>query len=416
MGGGCGACDTCGYGCGWEQIPNGGGTYLCCVHDPDDHREVCRDLERNKVLDAARVQTTPPTTSRNVKGHSMGFETPSIDSTTTNALLFGPSGSGKTTGAGTACSPGTVDLAVLNTEGGGWQSIAHGLGYTPLVWDIRCKADIVQAWQELHDGKHPQVKTVVVDSTTDLAKVIMDDILATRSRRRPAPDVPCMEDYNEASQIMSKMLRRFRDLPLNVIFVALEKDKIEVGEANGKEIRRVVGTVPDLPGKLAEQLPALVDVSIYCAAVEVEKSDEHPTGIRYLGQTVPSKGRTCKVRGGVLPPFIDLHWTTIAAAYGREEGLLAGTVPVATAPIAAEPDASQEAADAGETDASNSTAGSEDEASTRDTSSPAESPEATDAKPKRKAQPKPPSVQLAEAADEGEAAKAAADEEATVPA
>lgn len=262
----------------------------------------------------------------------MGFETPDLQGTTTNALLFGPSGAGKTTGGGTACSPDKVDLAVLNTEGGGWQSIAHGLGYTPLVWNIHSKADLVTAWQEIHDGKHPQVKTLMIDSTTDLTKVVMDDVLATRNRRRPAPDVPCMEDHNEVSQIMSKMLRRFRDLPINVIFVALDKDDIEVGEVNGKEVRKVVGTVPDLPGKLAKQLPALVDVSIYCAALEVEKSEEHPTGIRYVAQTVPSKGRPCKVRGGVLPPMIDLHWSTIAAAYGREEGLLAGQVPL-SAPL-----------------------------------------------------------------------------------
>lgn len=273
----------------------------------------------------------------------MGFETPTIEDTTTNALFWGASGSGKTTGAGTACSPGVVDVAVLNTEAGGWQSITHGLGYTPQVWNIKAWDDIKKAAAEIEDGKHPWIKTLIVDSVTDLKAVAQREAMK-RGRRRPdGPNVPSMGDHGEVSVLMSDMLRRLRDLPVNVIFVTLVKDKIETGEINGKEVRKVVGQVPDLPGQLADLMPALVDVSIFCNATEVEVSAEYPTGVRYMGQTVPGKGRACKVRGGVLPPVIDLHWSTIAAAYGRPEGLLAGQVPLQE-PVAV-PDAAPAAED-----------------------------------------------------------------------
>lgn len=252
----------------------------------------------------------------------MGFAQPNIEETTTNVLIYGPSGHGKTTGAGTACSDAeNPDLAVLNTEGGGWQSIASTLGYVPYVWNISSKKDILQAYTELEAGKHPQIKTVLVDSTTDLAKLLLDDIVENTTRRRDAPGVPSMQDYGELSQVFERMLRRFRDLKMNVIFVALEKDETEEYERNGKTHRRVVGTLPELPGKLAKRLPALVDVCLYAQAIDVPATDEYPTGMRYVWQTKPGKGRICKMRGATLPVIVDQHWSTIAEAFGRVEGL-----------------------------------------------------------------------------------------------
>lgn len=252
----------------------------------------------------------------------MGFTQPTIASGTTNVLIFGPSGHGKTTGAGTACNDvKNPDVAILNTEGGGWQSIAHQLGYVPYVWDIASKADLTNAWKELKDGKHKHIKTVIIDSATDLAKLMLDNIVESTSRRRPAQGVPCMEDFNELSVTFDRMLRRFRDLDLNVILIALEKDEVEEYEENGKQKRRVIGTLPEVPGKLARRLPALVDACFYAQAMEVTKTEQYPDGMRYVWQTRPARGRLCKLRGAALPMIIDQNWRTLAAAFGRDEGL-----------------------------------------------------------------------------------------------
>lgn len=251
----------------------------------------------------------------------MELTQPNIAQATTNALFYGPSGTGKTTGAGTACSdPANPDVLVLNTEGGGWQSIPHGLGYTPYVHNIATKKDLEEAYKfieaGLKDGTLP-IKTVVLDSMTDLSAYLLEDIIARTSRRRPAPDVACKEDYNELSHTVKKMLRRFRDLELNVIFIATDKvDAKGEGEMAEKDV------LPNLPGQMARQLPALVDVSLYTALVEVEPSPAYPDGLRYCGQTVPMHGRHCKIRGvRGFPRVIDLQWGLIARAFGRTEGL-----------------------------------------------------------------------------------------------
>lgn len=251
----------------------------------------------------------------------MELTIPTLDQATTNALFYGPSGSGKTTAAGTACNDKTKpDLLVLNTEGGGWQSIVHGLGYTPYVQNIANKKELVAAYDFIEKGVKAgtlPIKTVVLDSLTDLSAYLLEDIIASTSRRRPAQDVACKEDYNELAHVLKKMLRRFRDLDLNVILIAT--DKVVGG---GNDSNDVVEVLPNLPGQVARLLPALVDVSLYTGTVEVEPSPAYPEGMRYVGQTVPLHGRHCKIRGvrGV-PRVIDNHWGIIARAFGREEGL-----------------------------------------------------------------------------------------------
>lgn len=353
----------------------------------EDYFSCAQLIHLEQLRDGLHVPPPNDTT----KETPVGFAQPTLTDSTTNALFFGPSGAGKTTAAGTACNDlENPDLAVLNTEGGGWQSIAHGLGYTPLVWDVTSKSDLIEAWKVLEAGDHG-IKTLVIDSVTDLAKLLLDEIVATTRRRRPAPDVPCMEDYNELSVAFDKMLRRFRDLNLNVIMVALEKDEIEMYEEGGKEKRRVIGTLPEVPGKLAKRLPALVDVSIYCQAMEVRQSEQYPTGMRYVGQTVPKKGRPCKVRGAQLPALIDLHWRHIAEAYGRDEGL-----PLADVPAIPE-----------ETETMTTPAPDVETPAPAEVPAPVEPPAPEPEKPDvapapkgKKAAVKPPSVQLAEAAEQ----------------
>lgn len=245
------------------------------------------------------------------------FAQPDASSQRANVLVYGDSGRGKTVFAGTACNdPTNPDVAIINTEGGGFKSIVSVLGYTPMVANVRNKKDLEDAYRWL--AANPEAfNTVILDSLTDLTKYLLEDIIARNPRRkRPAPDVACKEDYNELSSVMDKMLRRFRDLDVNLILIALEK---VVSKGEGEDAEKSL--LPNVPGQLAQRLPALVDFVLYAGVKQVEVTDENPWGRAYLAQTTAEFGRVGKDRSNKLPRFVPMHWRHIAAADGRDEGL-----------------------------------------------------------------------------------------------
>lgn len=229
------------------------------------------------------------------------FKAPEAEETYVKALIYGQSGTGKTVFAGSFPKPCIIDCE------NGWKSIKAVHGYTPPVVPVKTKNDLVVAYNELVKGEHG-FQTVIIDSLTDLNQYIVNDVLKRNpTRRRDSPDVPAMLDWSESGRIMERMIYLFRDLPMHVVFIAAERDFSK----NDSDTR----ILPSVSPGLAEKLPHLVDVTLYASCIE--DSD----GVRrYVGQTIPAKGRAAKDRSNALnTPFIDLHWDHIAEAYGLNE-------------------------------------------------------------------------------------------------
>ena len=138
------------------------------------------------------------------------------------------------------------------------------------------------------------IRTVILDTTTELQKKSMDGILAENHKKNPTKhdaDVPQLADWGKNTEQMRKVLRAFRDLGINVIFVAhSEKDK---DEATG-----AISIGPSFTPKLKIDACSYVDIIGYMyTKLEGDKT------VRYM-LTQPSGNITAKCRREVAIPRV----------------------------------------------------------------------------------------------------------------
>lgn len=210
-------------------------------------------------------------------------------------VLYGPPGSGKTTMGASFPS-----VLFLSAESG----LLSVRDLDIDVWTINGWEDLEEAYEYLRKGEHGY-KSVVLDSLTEVQKKLHEYIVRKfPAKRRDYEDLMSQSDWGYAIDRIRKMCRAFRDLPMNVVFIAL--DQQEQGEAE-------TITKPALSGKtMAVELLGWVDAAIYCPG-PVKDEDGN---IQYVGQTIPAKGRMAKLRvpAGVNPPAIIP--LSFAALYG----------------------------------------------------------------------------------------------------
>lgn len=99
-----------------------------------------------------------------------------------------------------------------------------------------------------------------------------------------------LPDYGSNTNQMRKVVRAFRDLPMNVIFTALEKEVKD-------DLTGELYTRPALTDKLSEDVYSYVDIVGYYY-VKQNKDDE--TKLDRILQVQPFKNRTAKDRSGRL--------------------------------------------------------------------------------------------------------------------
>lgn len=200
-------------------------------------------------------------------------------------VLYGPPGSGKTTAGATFPS-----VLFLSAESG----LLSVRDMDIDVWTINGWEDLEEAYDYLRKGDH-EYKSVVIDSLTEVQKKLNEHIVKKfPGKRRDYDDLMSQSDWGYAIDKLRKMCRAFRDLPLNVVFIAL--DQQEQGEAE-------TITKPALSGKtMAVELMGWVDAAIYCPGPTKDEDGK----VQYLGQTIPGKGRMAKLRvpADVHPPAV----------------------------------------------------------------------------------------------------------------
>lgn len=215
-------------------------------------------------------------------------------------LIYGDPGAGKTYLAGTAQDhPNMANVHVLNIDGGMLTLADRGdIGAT----DVRSSIELENEMYKIasNDPKYKDVKTVVIDNiselqTIDLENTTSNDLKDRLKRNKDYTiDEIYLEDYGISSKRIARILRGFRDLPVNVIYIAHRKDK---KRRNSDVIEE---SKPNLTEKLCTAVMGYMDFVWYLYTadipINVESGEQINETHRFI-LTQPYNGFVCKTRG-----------------------------------------------------------------------------------------------------------------------
>jgi hypothetical protein len=224
-----------------------------------------------------------------------------------NACVYGKPGTGKTSLGVSAPKP-----LILLSESQGMVHVrqaAQRLGVEPPPTFLVESVDDYRAWlRALHgdkskplrvydqykgdDGKVERTlvaeltewpETVVVDSLTDAARLVTEEIRRQSPPKKGKDGLPvdAQRFWQVLADRMKNLIMGFRDLPMHTLFLCLADDR-EVGEEDSKQ--RQLG--PDLPmRRLPDLVAAAVNVIGYTYRREVREAGK-PAKLAYGVMTV----------------------------------------------------------------------------------------------------------------------------------
>lgn len=194
----------------------------------------------------------------------MEITKPTIGDFKVKMMIYGSPGVGKTVLAATAeeC-PRLAPALYLNVEGGTLSILDKNLDTV----EIGTFKDIEDVYMFLFKGDH-KYKTVIVDSLTEVQSKNMDGIMAVNmsnprgtTTRKDVDDIH-LADWGKCTNMMKRLIRGFRDLPIHVIYVCLSKTQMDNMQ------QETVG--PQLTNKVAETATGYVDIIGYLFTMKEE--------------------------------------------------------------------------------------------------------------------------------------------------
>jgi hypothetical protein len=221
-----------------------------------------------------------------------------------NFLIYGPTGAGKTRLCATA-----PNVLLIDVDEKGTDSVRRDTD--PFV--IRC-----ERWDEINDiywylqsGEH-DFNSVAIDGISGLQQLAINFVLGDESARDASrdPDMPDRRMWGKVGQLMKVQLTNYRNLPMNVIYTALDRSR-EMGEGDEEE-QMVVG--PDVSPSVGKRATAAVGTIGYLVKREVVvrvPSRKNPERIvrrkeiRHRLLVGDSERYISKDRNGVFGEFID---------------------------------------------------------------------------------------------------------------
>lgn len=180
-----------------------------------------------------------------------------------NMMVYGDSGVGKTLLAGTAAFVPELSPVIFLDVEGGTLTLSH--------FDSTADMDVVRIsewarmqniYDELREGKHPY-KTTIIDSATEMQKLAMNTVLGAGTEILDVGRTPEFKDWNINTEQMRRLIRAFRDLPMNTIVTALAMDSPNTRNP-ALEIRK-----PSFSKKLANEIPGFFDLVWYMYTKEI---------------------------------------------------------------------------------------------------------------------------------------------------
>jgi phage nucleotide-binding protein len=179
------------------------------------------------------------------------------------ALFYGKNGMGKTRLG--ASGPRDVLLVDCNEKG----SLSVRNFPDVRVFPLEIWTDIDIAYWYLHKGDHPY-KTVVIDTVTSLAQLCMKFVLGDEASRDPTkdPNMPSKREWGKVGELMRTVILNFRNLDMNVVFLAQERRGFSDDEEEAPEI------FPEVSPSVRSTLTASVDIIGRLYVREVVKKGE----------------------------------------------------------------------------------------------------------------------------------------------
>jgi phage nucleotide-binding protein len=129
-------------------------------------------------------------------------------------LIYGEPGTRKTRLAASAPEPLIIDV---NDQG--QDSVRNDLD--PRYYWLDNWNDLNDVYWYLQSGNH-DFQTVVIDHVTNLQNICMNFVLGDEASRDASrdPDMPTRQAWGKVGQLMKTQIINFRNLPMNVIFLA----------------------------------------------------------------------------------------------------------------------------------------------------------------------------------------------------
>ena len=212
-------------------------------------------------------------------------------------LIYGASGAGKTTSLKTA--PGKTLVVSMES---GLLSIKDADNLTAI--EVKEASEIEEIAQLLENGTL-DYDTVCLDSITEMSEILLAQEKAKSKDPRRA--------YGEVIEVMIKTMRRFRDLPIHVVFIA--KEAKERDEATG-----MFHYQPMMVGaKLPTQIPYFFD-EVLCMRTFDDETEEGKKITSRWFQTRIGQNYTAKDRSGKLAEFEAPNLTDIINKLGFAPG------------------------------------------------------------------------------------------------
>ncbi len=183
-----------------------------------------------------------------------------------NVLIYGRQGSGKTYLAATAQDhPQMKDVLFLNIEGG---MMTLGSRGDISAVDVRTVEDMEAIIYSLRNDKSfGHFRTIVIDSLTEWSRIDLEHIVRDWGTKRKPDEIQLM-DYNTTTIRTSRLIRAFRDMPLNVIITCLEKEQKESIEGG-----KIVAVRPALTEVLCNYIMSYMDAVWYLYTREEGEGD-----------------------------------------------------------------------------------------------------------------------------------------------
>lgn len=222
-----------------------------------------------------------------------------------NMMIYGDSGAGKTLLSGTAAFVAELSPVLFIDVEGGTHTISHfedtaSIDIVPDPSEDRTFrwTDVQKIYDALYKGGHPY-KTVVIDSLTEMQKLAMSNILGSGSKMEidAIGNLPEFKEWHTNTEQMRRMVRAFRDLPMNTIFTALADDIADPRTAKSENPR--FQKVPSFTKRLRQEIPAFFDIVLYLYSKAVG-----PNNVRWI-QTDKDNNAVAKCRVYGVPRAIE---------------------------------------------------------------------------------------------------------------
>lgn len=230
-----------------------------------------------------------------------------------NQLVYGDFGSGKTTYAAT-----WPNCLLVESEHGeaALRNPIHPLDPRSRIRYVNSWDEMREVYQRLRGGDYAGFESVMIDSLSDLQEKCLFEVMAEEERKNPnrPKGVPQRNDYQKVTNLMRRMMIRFRDLDKNVIFVAQYRNDRSTEFGGGGTASRPIRA--DMTPAVYKAIAGYVDILSYMVQYAQVGADGRPTGrMEYaLIFQDPSMQFSVKTRYRLPPYIVNPTYQSVIAA------------------------------------------------------------------------------------------------------